>query len=99
MVLNNLILKQLPSSVVNGVPVLVAPVMFTQGINEKQNMAVVFGATSSLQLQQSINRKHLQRMQRYFAKYRALLFYSMHIQYDRRRGIISPRQDDYGNDE
>jgi hypothetical protein len=50
---------------------MVTPVMFTQGINEKQNIAVVFGSTTSLELQQSINRKHLQRMQRYFAKYRA----------------------------
>jgi inositol polyphosphate-4-phosphatase len=65
------IFDMLPPSIVDGVPALVAPVMFTQGINEKQNMAVVFGATTSLQLQQSINRKHLQRMQRYFAKYRA----------------------------
>ena len=61
----------LPVSVVESPPCLVMPVMFTQGINEKQNMAVVFGSTTSLQLQQSINRKHLQRMQRYFAKYRA----------------------------
>jgi len=62
----------LPSSMTRGAtPCMVAPVMFTQGINEKQNMAVVFGATTSLQLQQSINRKHLQRMQLYFAKYRA----------------------------
>jgi len=66
------IYNMLPSSVIdNDIPCLVTPVMFTQGINEKQNMAVAFGATTSLQLQQSINRKHLQRMQRYFAKYRA----------------------------
>merc|ERR1711871_518880 len=47
------------------------PMIFTQGINEKQSMAVVFGNTSSLQYQQDINRRNLQRLQRYYAKYHA----------------------------
>ena len=61
------IFEVMPRAVSN--PCLVVPLMFTQGINEKQNIAVVFGSTSSLQYQQSINRRNLQRLQRYFACY------------------------------
>ena len=50
-------------------PCLVLPLIFTQGINEKQSLAVAFGNTSSLKFQQSVNRRNLQRLQRYFAVY------------------------------